>query len=164
MDLSYLLVHGFDAHDLALAVSRVAVGVFFAISGFHKLFVPERHARLMRTLTNDKVPFIRFMQWWVPGWEFVAGVMLAMGFMTAFSAVVLLVICLVACWTEAREKVAKYNPIDVADVIDDYLYLPEVLYIILLAVNLLAGAGAYSVDAWLFPAELGPAPVFIKMV
>lgn len=152
--MSWVLVtaaHGFGLHDLALALIRLAVGAFFAISGYHKLFNKSRHERLVHTLTEDRVPAVGFNQWWVPGWEFTAGIMLAVGFLTAFSASVLMVICIVACLCEARERVEQYKPIDDADTIDDYLYLPEVLYMVMLAVTVLAGTGRYSVDALLFP-------------
>ena len=143
--------HGFGMHDVALALVRAAVGVFFAIAGFHKLFNKARHARLVQTLLEDRVPFPRFFQWWVPAWELLAGAMLAVGFLTAFSAAVLAIVCLVACFCEAREKVRSYGPINLADTIDDYLYLPEVLYLVMLAVSVLAGTGKYSLDAILFP-------------
>jgi uncharacterized membrane protein YphA (DoxX/SURF4 family) len=147
MDYIQVASFGLGLHDAALAVIRIAVGVFFAISGYHKLFNKARHQRLLTTLINDHVPFARFNQWWVPLWEFTAGVMLALGLLTAFSAVVLLIVCLVACGCEAAEKVAKYQPIDFADKVDDYLYLPEVLYVVMLTVSALAGGGAYSLDA-----------------
>jgi uncharacterized membrane protein YphA (DoxX/SURF4 family) len=151
MDLMSTLAHGFGMHDAALALVRVGTGTFFAISGYHKLFNAERHAGLVATLTKHKVPAVKFNQWWVPGWELVAGASLALGFLTAFSAAVLAIICIVACALEARSRVAEYKPIDKADALDDYLYLPEVLYLLLLGVSLLAGTGRYSVDAFLFP-------------
>lgn len=151
MDLLTIAAHGFGLHDVALALVRIAVGVFFAISGFHKLFNKIRHQHLVQTLIADNVPAVRFNQWWVPGWEFVAGSMLAVGLLTAFSASVLAIVCIVACICEARERVAKYQPIDMADTIDDYLYLPEVLYLVMLAVSIFAGTGKYSLDAILFP-------------
>lgn len=151
MDIMTIAAHGFGAHDAALALVRVAVGSFFAISGWHKLTNPERHAHLVETLQKDKVPAIGFNQWWVPSWELTAGIWLAIGFLTAFSASVLMVICLVACFAEAPKRVAEYQPIDKADVVDDYLYLPEVLYLVMLGVSILAGTGKYSVDALLFP-------------
>ena len=63
----------------------------------------------------------------------------------------LLVICVVACVCEASQRVQAFSPINRFDALDDFLYLPEVLYVIMLAVNILAGAGGYSVDALLFP-------------
>ena len=151
MDLTYLAAHGFEAKDLALAVVRVTIGTFFAISGFNKLFHPQRHASLKANLEKNGIPCVVIMQWWVPGWEFVAGAMLVIGMMSAFAASVLIIICLVACYCEAADKVAKYGPINVGDRIADYLYLPEVLYIILLSVTVLAGTGAYSLDHYLIP-------------
>lgn len=161
MDLSFV-AHGLGAHDLALALTRIGVGTFFTISGYHKLVNTERHQRLFRTLVADKVPFPTFNQWWVPCWELIAGLWLAIGFVTAFSAGVLIIICLVATACEACAKVESYNPIDWADRLDDWLYLPEVLYVFLLAVNMLAGGGAYSIDAVLFPraAAVQAVPVF----
>ena len=150
MSIIQLMSHGLHAPDLALALVRVAIGGFFAISGFHKLFNPERHAHYTRTLVADHVPAIGFMQWWVAGWEFAAGLLVAVGLFSTFSAGVLMIICVVACMAEAPAKVAKYNPIDKADVVDDYLYLPEVLYLITLAAVALAGPGHFSVDHFLF--------------
>ena len=139
------------ASDIALAVVRTTIGGFFFISGFNKLFNPGRHIRLVSTLTNDKVPFVGFMQWWVPGWELLGGAMLAVGLFSAFAATVLLIICIVALCCEAKGKVERYVPINFGDRIADYLYLPETLYAILLVTVMLAGTGAYSLDHVLFP-------------
>lgn len=108
--------------------------------------MPERHAALVQTLKADRVPAVGFMQWWVPGWEAVAGLSLVVGLFSATAAAVLTTIMLVACWCEAREKVASYRPLTRLDAVDDYLYLPEVLYLLLLSITLLAGPGAYSID------------------
>ena len=40
-----------------------------------------------------------------------------------------------------------YKPIDEADRIDDWLYLPETLYAFMLIMVISAGAGPYSLDA-----------------
>ena len=136
--------------EIALTIPRVACGVFFAISGGHKLIVPERHAALVQTLKADKVPAVGLMQWWVPGWELVAGLALVAGFFTVPAAAVLATIMVVACICEAREKVAAYKPINVLDKVDDYLYLPEVLLLLMLVSVMLAGPGALSVDALVF--------------
>lgn len=144
------LIFGMGNADLALAVPRVAVGTFFAISGAHKLLVKERQWALVKTLMSNHVPLVGFNRLWVPSCELVAGAALAVGLFSATAAAVLTAIMLVACWCEAREKVASYKPINAADRLDDYLYLPEVLYLVLLAVTLLAGPGAYSMDAVFF--------------
>ena len=41
----------------------------------------------------------------------------------------------------------SYKPIDEADRIDDWLYLPETLYAFMLILVISAGAGPYSLDA-----------------
>lgn len=142
-----VLTHGFGLGEVALAVQRVAVGSFFTISGYHKLFNRERHASLVATLRKDKVPAIWFNEWWVPGWEFLGGFSVVVGFASAFSASVLAFICLMACFTEARARVQAFGPIDPADALDDYLYLPEVLYILMLGVVVLGGGGSFSIDS-----------------
>lgn len=125
------------ASEAAGAVLRASVGTFFAISGWNKLTNKERHAGLLHTLEEDRIPFPRFMQWWVPGWELAAGVMLAAGVAKNFAALVLLIICLVACMAEARGKVESYKPINAGDRVADWLYLPEVLYVLMLVAALL---------------------------
>lgn len=151
MDLITVAAHGINAPDAALAVVRVSIGSFFAISGYNKLFNPGRHQSLLSNLTKNHIPCLPLMQWWVPGWEFFGGLMLSVGLMSAFAAVVLAIICAVAICCEAREKVENYHPINPGDRVADYLYLPEVLYLILLAVTVLAGTGQYSIDWYLFP-------------
>lgn len=150
MNLLDLATFGLPAVDVALAVPRIAVGAFFAISGFHKLTVADRHASLVATLKADRVPAVGLMQWFVPFWELVSGSLVLVGAFTAFNAAVLAVVMLVACVCEAKEKVDAYRPINAADRLDDYLYLPEVLYVLLLAVPLMAGPGAFSLDHLLF--------------
>lgn len=144
------VTHGFNEQSAASLVLRSAVGVFFAISGYHKLFHEGRREGFIRNLVKNKIPFIEFNKWWVPGVEFVAGITLTIGFLTSLSALLLLGICFVATCCEAWEKVKKYEPIDGLDVLDDYLYLPEVLYAVMLISIVLNGAGAYSLDAKLF--------------
>jgi putative oxidoreductase len=151
MDLSALLAllrQGLNSPDLADLMIRASVGVFFAMSGGNKLFVPSRHASLRRSLADNKIPCVSPMAWWVAGWEFAAGITLALGLFSAFSAVVLLIICLVACACEAHKKVTAFQPINGFDVVADYLYLPEVLYTVLLTAAIVHGTGHYSLD-WL---------------
>lgn len=143
--------HGFNAPDLASFALRSSVGIFFAISGYHKLFHAGRREGFIRNLQKNKILFLDFNKWFVPGVEFIAGLTLLAGLFTSFSALMLLAICFVATCCEAWEKVLKYQPIDGLDVLDDYLYLPEVLYAIMLIGVILNGTGHYSLDRLLFP-------------
>ena len=90
-----------------------------------------------------------FNQWWVPLVEFTAGAGVLIGFLSPLAALGLLVIILVAIATSGRQRIALYKPIDEADRIDDWLYLPETLYAFMLIVVVSAGGGPYSLDALL---------------
>lgn len=129
--------HGFGMQNHALGLIQAAAGGFFALSGYNKLFNPGRHAAIVQTLKGDKVPFVGFNQWFVPGNEFVGGIVLLAGLVipgmpVAFFAAALFILLGVACLCEARDRVRAYQPINKADMIDDYLYLPEVVYMVML--------------------------------
>jgi putative oxidoreductase len=137
--------NGLGASDVGLLLARGAAGSFFALSGYNKLFNKGRHETIVETLKADKVPCVPFMQWWVPGWEFVGGMMLLAGVFPAFAAMVLSVILFVACCAEAKGRVEAYKPINAGDRVDDYLYLPEVIYLVPLFVVVMCGGGKFSV-------------------
>ena len=90
---------------------------------------------------------VGFNQWWVPLVEFSAGAAVVVGFLAPLAALGLLVVILVAIATFGRQRINLYKPIDRADRIDDWLYLPETLYAFMLIVVISAGAGPYSLDA-----------------
>jgi uncharacterized membrane protein YphA (DoxX/SURF4 family) len=142
-----ILFKGVGWTDIALTLSRVAVGMFFMFSGYHKLFNPDRHRAMVEELTALHVVAIRINQWWVPSVEFAAGSAVFIGLLTPLASLGLLVIVLVASVTSGRLRIKGYQPIDRADRIDDWLYLPEVLYAFMLITFVAAGAGPYSLDA-----------------
>jgi len=142
-----LLSNGLGWTDIALALNRVAVGAFFVLSGYHKLFNAPRHRALVDELKALGIPAVGFNQWWVPTVEFTAGGGVLIGFLAPLAALGLLVIILVAMATSGRQRIKVYKPIDEADRIDDWLYLPETLYAFMLIVVISAGAGTYSLDA-----------------
>lgn len=127
-----LAINGFQQADAARIVLQAGTGTFFALSGVNKLTNAGRHATLVAELQRDNVPCVSFMQWWVPGWELVAGGMLALNVFHAFAAGVLLILMAVALFCTAKRTVASYAPINAADTVDDYLYLPETLYALML--------------------------------
>jgi len=145
--LTDLLFNGIGWTDIALTLNRVAVGAFFMLSGYHKLFNAERHRALVDELKGLGVPALGFNQWWVPTVEFTAGGGVLVGFLAPLAALGLLVLILVAMATSGRQRIKLYMPIDRGDRIDDWLYLPETLYAVMLVVVVAAGGGPYSVDA-----------------
>ncbi len=142
-----LLFVGVGWTDLALTLNRIAVGAFFMLSGYHKLFNAERHRSFTGELKELGVPAVGFNQWWAPLVEFTAGGGVLIGLLAPLGALGLLVIIAVAIATSGRQRIRLYKPIDEADRIDDWLYLPETLYGFMLIVVLSAGAGPYSFDA-----------------
>jgi uncharacterized membrane protein YphA (DoxX/SURF4 family) len=142
-----ILFRGVGWTDVAMTLNRVAVGVFFMLSGYHKIFNPQRHRTLKDELKELGVPALGFNQWWVPAVEFAAGGAVSIGLLAPIAALGLLVVMLVAIITSGPARIRVYKPIDQADRIDDWLYLPEILYAFMLIMVLSAGAGPYSVDA-----------------
>ena len=142
-----LLFTGVGWTDLALTLNRIAVGAFFMHSGYHKLFYPKRHRTFVDELKALGVPAVGFNQWWVPLVEFTAGGAVLIGLLAPLAALGLLVVILIAIATSGRQRIKLYKPIDEADRIDDWLYLPETLYAFMLITVVSASAGPYSIDA-----------------
>jgi uncharacterized membrane protein YphA (DoxX/SURF4 family) len=143
----HLLFTGLGCPDLAITLNRIAIGAFFMLSGFHKLFDAPRHRTFVDELKALGVPAVGFNQWWVPLVEFSAGGAVLIGLLAPLAALGLLVIILVAMATSGRQRIKVFKPIDEADRIDDWLYLPETLYAFMLIIIVSAGAGPYSLDA-----------------
>lgn len=120
--------------DVAFTANRIALGLFFSISGYHKLFNFERHKSIAETMRDDGVPFPKFNEWFVPANEFIGGIAVALGIFAPFFAGVLAIICITATCVDGLKRIKSYEPIDKADWLDDLLYLPEVLYLFMLAV------------------------------
>ena len=145
--MMHLLFLGLGWTSVALTLNRIAVGAFFMLSGFHKLFNAGRHRTVVDELKALGVPAVGFNQWWVPLVEFSAGSAVLIGLLAPLAALGLLVIIIIAIATSGRQRMKLYKPIDEADRIDDFLYLPEVLYAFMLIMVISAGAGPYSLDA-----------------
>lgn len=131
--------------EALLLTTRVAVGIFFAISGYHKLTNMRRKVQLRRTFRENGIPFVAFNMIWVPLVELAAGAALVMGMMFPLPILGLLSICCVAFITDGIRRIRSWKPINKADWLDDVLYLPEVLYIVLLVQLLLLGYGSHAV-------------------
>jgi len=142
-----ILFKGVGWTDIALTLDRFAVGMFFMFSGYHKLFNAQRHRAMVEELTALHVAAVRINQWWVPSVEFAGGSAVFIGFLTPLASLGLLVIVLVASVTSGRLRIQGSQPLDRADRIDNWLYLPEVLYAFILILFISAGAGPYSLDA-----------------
>src|ERR1700679_3240735 len=82
----HLLFAGLGWTDIAFPLNRVAVGAFFMLSGYHKLFNAERHRTVVEELKALGVPALGFNQWWVPSVEFSAGAAVLIGLLAPLAA------------------------------------------------------------------------------
>ena len=105
------------------------------------------------TLVKAKVPFPRQTAYFVAGVEFVGGSLMAVGFLSSVASLVLLIDMIVAIPTEAISTLPKgLAPLNW---LDDFLYLPEALYVLFFVWLICAGPGKYSLDHWLVGKLLG---------
>jgi putative oxidoreductase len=145
--VEFALLGSGDLEQYAILLVRVSIGLFFAISGANKLFVPGGTKPVYESLVKAKIPLPRLMAYFVSGVEFVAGSLLAVGFLSAPACVALLIDMVVATLTTALSTIPKgLSPLSW---LDDFLYLPEVLYVLFFIWLLCSGPGKFSVDYWL---------------
>jgi putative oxidoreductase len=137
----------------AILLVRVSIGLFFAISGANKLFVAGGTKPVYETLVKAKVPFPHQTAYFVSGVEFVGGSLVTVGFLSSLAGVALLVDMLVAILTTNLSAVPKgLSPLNW---LDDFLYLPEVLYVLFFIWLICSGPGTFSADNWLAGKLLG---------
>ena len=145
--VQYALLGSSELEPYAILLIRVLLGLFFAISGANKLFAAGGTQTMYETLVEAKVPFPHLMTYFVSGVEFVGGSLLAMGCLSSLASVALLVNMLVAILTTKLSAMPKgLSPLNW---LDDFLYLPEVLYLLFFIWLLCSGPGKFSIDYWL---------------
>jgi putative oxidoreductase len=142
-----------DLEQYAILLVRVLIGLFFGISGANKLFVAGGRKAIYETLVKAKVPFPRQTAYFVAGVEFVCGSLLTLGLLSGVACVALLIDMIVATLTEAISTLPKgLSPLNW---LDDFFYLPEVLYVLFFIWLICSGPGKFSVDYWLAVKLLG---------
>jgi len=151
MDWKWLIQSALQGSSIleqyAILLVRVSIGLFFAISGANKLFSAGGTKPVYETLVKANVPFPQLTAYFVAGVEFVCGSFVAVGFLSSPACVVLLVDMIVAILTSALSTVPKeLSPLNW---LDDFLYLPEVLYVLFFIWLICSGPGKFSVDYWL---------------
>ena len=128
---------------LGIFVARLAVGLLFFLSGRGKLFVPERREQMRETLLAAVVPFSDFNTVFVSTVEFVFGSLLVLGLATPLACVMLGCVMIVAIVTTAGKNIKATSPLGW---LSEFLYLPEVLYLVILFWLFLSGPGWLSID------------------
>jgi putative oxidoreductase len=151
--VQFALLGSTNLEQYAILLVRVSIGLFFAISGANKLFLAGGTKPVFETLVKANVPFPRQTAYFVAGVEFVCGSLLTVGFLSSPACVTLLIDMIVATLTSALSTLPKrLSPLNW---LDDLLYLPEVLYVLVFIWLICSGPGKISVDYWLAGKLLG---------
>lgn len=132
-----------EAEWMPITAVRVLIGVFFCISGGTKLFVPARFRTMEQTLAESHIPFPHGNAIFVSLVEFCCGAGLALGLLTPLCALMLAVNMIVAV---ATNRIHSIQSSGLLAWVDDFLYLPEVLYVMILVWLIFSGPGRFSID------------------
>ncbi|MGC2352138.1 MAG: DoxX family protein [Candidatus Udaeobacter sp.] len=132
---------------LGILMARIAVGLLFFLSGRDKLFVPERREQMRQTLIDAHVPFPEFNTIFVSTVELVSGLLLIFGALTPLACVMLGCVMITAIATTVIRNIKATS---LPAWLSEFLYLPEVLYLVILIWLFLSGPGWLSVDHWIF--------------
>jgi putative oxidoreductase len=145
--IQFALLGSGDWEQYAILLVRISIGGFFAISGANKLFVAGGTKPVYDTLVKAKAPFPRQTAYFVASVEFIGGSLVAVGFLSTAACVALMIDMIVATLMSAVSTLPKgLSPLNR---LDDFLYLPEVLYVLFFAWLICSGPGKFSVDFWL---------------
>jgi putative oxidoreductase len=133
---------------MPVVTARVLIGIFFCISGGTKLFVKSQFGVVEQTMVHSHIPFPYASALFVSTVEFTCGRGLELGLLTPMWASMLVGDMIVAI---ATNRIYSIHARGVLAWLDDFLYLPEVLYTLILVWLIFSGPGRYSLDgpiAW----------------
>ena len=128
---------------VGIFLARMAVGLLFFLSGRSKLSVPERREQMRQTLIEARVPFPEFNAVFVSAVEFGCGLLLILGALTPLACVMLGCVMIMAIATTAIPNIKATS---LPAWLLELLYLPEVLYFVILLWLFFSGPGWLSVD------------------
>ncbi len=127
-------------------LARLVVGMMFVLSGYGKLTVPSRREQMRSTMREAGIPAPETAATMVSGVELIFGLLLVLGLLTPLSALMLAGVMVVALATTVLPGV---KPAPLGQWLGNVLYLPELLYLVILAWLFFAGAGRASLDCLL---------------
>jgi len=134
---------------LTYSMSRMAIGLFFLITGLNKLFHPTFKASMLHTITGIGFPYPQFTANFTAASELIFGLLLALGLYTRFSAMVLNIILFVALFTfDIPNHIPK--GLELWTWYSYLLYLPQVLYILFMLNAIEIGGGHLSLDSAIY--------------
>lgn len=130
---------------LGALAARLAVGLLFFLSGRGKLFVPELREQVRESLVTARIPFAKANAIFVSLVEFVFGLLLILGALTPLACVMLGGVMIVAIATSGIKNIKA--PL-LLGWLSEFLYLPEVLYVVILFWLFLSGPGGSALIIW----------------
>ena len=133
--------------EFVVLLARISLGVFFTISGGNKLFVANQYKLMYETIVGAGIPFPHLMTYFVSSVEFVCGCLLIIGLLSSLCCVAFIIDMIVAITTVQLATITK--GLSFIDWLDDFLYLPEVMYIIIFLWLISSGPGRLSIDHWI---------------
>ena len=142
-----------SAEWVPVTAARVLTGVFFCISGGTKLLVPSHFSEMQQTLIQSHVPFPHASALFVSLVEFGCGGGLILGLLTPLCAIMLIGDMIVAI---LANRIGSIHGSGFLAFLGDFLYLPEVLYVLILFWLLFSGPGPYSVDSMMARRGVSP--------
>ncbi len=135
-----------DLHEyewVGALIARMSVGLLFVLSGGGKLFVPKKAMEMQETIRKAGVPSPKVSAKILSTLEFVFGAFLVLGFLTPLACVILIGLMIAALVTTVLPAVKESSFLAW---LAAFLYLPEVLYVVILFWLLLSGPGVAAVD------------------
>jgi putative oxidoreductase len=142
--IRFMLLGNRSWEESAILLARISLGAFFTISGGNKLFVAAHTREMYETIAGAGIPIPRVMAYFVSSVEFICGSLLVIGLLSSLCCIALIFDMIVAIATVQLATIAK--GLSFIDWLDDFLYLPEVLYIIIFIWLIFSGPGRVSVD------------------
>ena len=116
----------------------------------------ERREQMRQTLCEAHIPFPELNALFVSTVEFVFGLLLVAGAATPLACVMLGGSMIVAIATTAVRTIKALPPLDW---LSEFLYLPEVLYLVILVWLFFSGPGWFSVDHLILLKITPPVPL-----
>jgi putative oxidoreductase len=145
--MRFILSGNRSLEEFTVLLARISLGVFFAISGGNKLLVASQYDIMYKTIVGAGIPFPHVMTFFVSSVEFVCGCLLIVGLLSTLCCMAFIINMIVAITTVQLATITK--SLSFIDWLDDFLYLPEVMYTIIFLWLISSGPGRLSVDHWI---------------
>jgi len=126
---------------------RLATGALFVMSGWNKLTDGHRQHQMIETMREGRIPGPRQSGRLVAAVELVGGALIVLGLATPLAAATLAIVMVVAI---TRVQLAYVAGDDHTSWWENFLFLPDVLYLVIFLWLAANGPGPVSLDALFF--------------